>query len=66
MAAILRLRERASVLIVEHKAELILPICDRAYAMVNGKVAWTGAAQTLNNDVHLKARLLGVVEDEAA
>jgi ABC-type branched-subunit amino acid transport system ATPase component/ABC-type branched-subunit amino acid transport system permease subunit len=65
MVALLRLRERASVLIVEHKAELILPICDRAYAMVNGKVAWAGSAQALNEDENLKARLLGVVEEAA-
>ena len=47
MEAVVRLRERASVLIVEHKADLVLPMADRAYALVNGAVAWEGAQRTL-------------------
>jgi len=62
MQAVLRLRERASVLIVEHKAELILPICDRAYALVNGGVAWEGSAATLAADHALQHSLLGVTD----
>lgn len=60
MTAVLRLRERAAVLIVEHKAELILPICDHAFVLVNGAVAWHGAADALEADVVLQQRLLGV------
>jgi len=65
MAAVLKLRERASVLIVEHKAELILPICDRAVVLVNGTVAWQGDAAALAGDLALQERLLGVAEAAA-
>jgi branched-chain amino acid transport system ATP-binding protein len=60
MAAVLRLRERAAILIVEHKAELILPICDHAFVLVNGAVAWQGSAADLDADAVLQQRLLGV------
>lgn len=44
--------ERAAIPIVEHKADLILPMADPAYAMVNGGIA--------ENTV-LQSKLLGVV-----
>jgi ABC-type branched-subunit amino acid transport system ATPase component len=62
MQAVITLRERAAVLIVEHKAELILPICDRAYVLVNGAVAWEGHADVLAADVPLQENLLGVTD----
>jgi ABC-type branched-subunit amino acid transport system ATPase component len=62
MTAVAALRERASVLIVEHKAELILPLCDRACVLVNGTLAWEGAAADLAGDLRLQHRLLGVSE----
>jgi branched-chain amino acid transport system ATP-binding protein len=62
MTAVAALRERASVLIVEHKAELILPLCDRACVLVNGTLAWEGAAAELAGDMRLQHRLLGVSE----
>jgi len=62
MTAVLRLRQHTSVLIVEHKAELILPICDHAVVLVNGIVAWQGEAAALGADVALQERLLGVIE----
>ena len=61
MEAVGRLRERAAILIVEHKADLILPMADRAYAMVNGSIAWAGEAADLARDVGLQSKLLGVV-----
>ena len=61
MEAVEKLRERAAILIVEHKAELILPMADRAYAVVNGAVAWAGDAADLARDTALQSRLLGVV-----
>ncbi len=61
MEAVVKLRERAAILIVEHKADLILPMADRAYAVVNGAVAWTGDAAELAQDTALQSRLLGVV-----
>jgi branched-chain amino acid transport system ATP-binding protein len=59
--ALLRLRGRAAMVIVEHHAESVLPIVDRAYVLVNGQVAYEGNAQALEHDTALQARLLGVV-----
>ena len=42
MAAILKLRGRVAMVLVEHHAEQVLSIVDRAYVLVNGKVAWEG------------------------
>ena len=42
MTAILELRKRASLIIVEHDAAAILQIADRAYILVNGTVAFEG------------------------
>ncbi len=64
MQAVEKLRERASVLIVEHNADLVLSIADRAYALVNGRVAFAGAAAELARDRQLQARLLGVTREE--
>jgi branched-chain amino acid transport system ATP-binding protein len=58
--AVVRLRSRASLVIVEHNADLVLPIADRAYVMVNGQMAYGGSAQDLAADVALQAKLLGV------
>jgi branched-chain amino acid transport system ATP-binding protein len=59
--ALLRLRGRAAMVIVEHHAESVLPIVDRAYVLVNGQVAYEGSALALEQDTALQARLLGVV-----
>jgi branched-chain amino acid transport system ATP-binding protein len=66
MQALLRLRGRAAMLIVEHHAETVLPIVDRAYVLVNGRVAFAGDARTLEADAPLQARLLGLVQAEVA
>ena len=52
------------MVIVEHHAETVLPIADRAYVLVNGTVAFEGDAGTLEADHALQARLLGVVHAE--
>ena len=62
MAAIYKLRGRVAMVLVEHHAEQVLSIVDRAYVLVNGKVAWEGRAFDLAADPKLQARLLGVVE----
>ena len=49
------------MVIVEHHAETVLPIADRAYVLVNGAVAFEGDAGVLEADQALQARLLGVV-----
>jgi ABC-type branched-subunit amino acid transport system ATPase component/ABC-type branched-subunit amino acid transport system permease subunit len=64
MDALVRLRGRVSMIIVEHHAETVLPIVDRAYVLVNGRVAYQGSAKALEADAALQARLLGVVHQE--
>jgi ABC-type branched-subunit amino acid transport system ATPase component/ABC-type branched-subunit amino acid transport system permease subunit len=64
MDALVRLRGRVAMIIVEHHAETVLPIVDRAYVLVNGTVAYEGSAQALEADHALQARLLGVVQPE--
>ena len=63
--ALVKLRGRVSMVIVEHHAETVLPIVDRAYVLVNGRVAYDGSARELQADAALQARLLGVVQAEA-
>jgi ABC-type branched-subunit amino acid transport system ATPase component/ABC-type branched-subunit amino acid transport system permease subunit len=64
MAAILKLRGRVAMVLVEHHAEQVLSIVDRACVLVNGKLAWEGDAATLACDHVLQAKLLGLVEHE--
>ncbi len=66
MDALVRLRGRVAMVIVEHHAETVLPIADRAYVLVNGQVAYQGSARALEADAALQARLLGVVHAEMA
>ncbi len=66
MDALARLRGKVAMVIVEHHAETVLPLVDRAYVLVNGQVAFEGSAKTLEEDTELQARLLGVVHQEAA
>ena len=60
MDALAKLRGRVAMVIVEHHAETVLPLVDRAYVLVNG------TAKSLEDDPALQARLLGVVQKEAA
>ena len=60
MAAIVRLRRKVSLVIVEHHAESVLSIADRAIVLVNGEVAFAGTAAELAADEPLQAKLLGV------
>jgi ABC-type branched-subunit amino acid transport system ATPase component/ABC-type branched-subunit amino acid transport system permease subunit len=64
MNAIVRLRSRSSLIIVEHDADAILQIADRAYILVNGAVAFEGSAQQLAGDLALQARLLGLAHTD--
>lgn len=66
--AVVTLRERASVVIVvivEHQADMVLPIADRAYVLVNGRVAHESSAIALEQDPAAQAKLLGIVHDDA-
>ena len=60
--SLIKLRGRVAMIIVEHHAESVLPIVDRAYVLVNGQIAFEGDAGTLERDLDLQARLLGVVQ----
>ncbi|GGF04251.1 ABC transporter ATP-binding protein [Aliidongia dinghuensis] len=64
MEALVKLRGKVAMVIVEHHAESVLPIVDRAYVLVNGQVAFAGEAAALEQDADLQARLLGVVQGE--
>ena len=66
MDALARLRGKVAMVIVEHHAETVLPLVDRAYVLVNGQVAFEGSAKALEADPALQARLLGVVHADAA
>jgi ABC-type branched-subunit amino acid transport system ATPase component len=63
--AVVKLRERASVVIVEHQADMVLPIADRVYVLVNGRVAYENTADALAQDSATQAKLLGIVHDDA-
>jgi len=66
MDALVRLRGRVGMIIVEHHAETVLEIVDRVYVLVNGRIAYDGRAGDLRADAALQGRLLGVVHVEAA
>ena len=61
-AAVAKLTSRASLVIVEHHAESVLEMADRAYVLVNGRVAFSGTAEALAADQALQERLLGVTK----
>jgi branched-chain amino acid transport system ATP-binding protein len=66
MDALVSLRGKVAMIIVEHHAETVLPIVDRTYVLVNGQVAYEGTAQALEADTAMQQRLLGLVEAEFA
>jgi branched-chain amino acid transport system ATP-binding protein len=66
MEALVKLRGKVAMIIVEHHAETVLPIVDRAIVLVNGKIAFEGDAGVLERDHDLQARLLGVVQRDDA
>ena len=60
LAAIEQLRNKTSILLVEHKVDLVLDFADRAYIMVNGQISYVGDSMALQKDVEAQNRLLGV------
>jgi ABC-type branched-subunit amino acid transport system ATPase component/ABC-type branched-subunit amino acid transport system permease subunit len=60
--AVAKLTSRCSLVIVEHHAAEVLAMADRAYVLVNGRVAFSGDARVLAADVALQERLLGVTK----
>ncbi|ATR19503.1 ABC transporter ATP-binding protein (plasmid) [Roseomonas sp. FDAARGOS_362] len=65
MEAVAQLRHKASLILVEHHAETVLPIVDRATILVNGAVAYEGTAGALTADTAVQARLLGLADTSA-
>jgi ABC-type branched-subunit amino acid transport system ATPase component len=60
LAALEKLRDRTSILLVEHKVELVLDFADKAYVMVNGEIVHVGPSNLLQSDLELQSKLLGV------
>jgi ABC-type branched-subunit amino acid transport system ATPase component len=56
----MQLRQRASILLVEQRIGLALQVVDRAYIMVNGRIAYEGTASDLQQNKALQVKLLGV------
>jgi len=66
METLVKLRGKVAMIVVEHHAETVLSIVDKAYVLVNGAVALEGEAGKLGEDHALQAKLLGVVHDEGS
>jgi ABC-type branched-subunit amino acid transport system ATPase component len=66
MEALVKLRGKVAMIVVEHHAETALSIVDKAYVLVKGAVAFEGDAGKLGGDHALQAKLLGVVHDEGS
>jgi len=64
--AVAKLTARAALVIVEHHAQSVLGMADRAYVLVNGRVAYGGSAAELAADTALQEHLLGVTQGAAA
>ena len=60
LAALMRLKDRTSILLVEQKVDIVMQMSDRAYVMVNGRIAFEGAPSALHRDLELQQKLLGV------
>jgi ABC-type branched-subunit amino acid transport system ATPase component/ABC-type branched-subunit amino acid transport system permease subunit len=60
LAAIEQLRNKTSILLVEHKVDLVLDFADRAYIMVNGQIAYAGTSAALREDRETQTKYLGV------
>ncbi len=64
--AVQRISSRVGMIIVEHHAESALLLSDRAYVLVNGRIAYAGTSAALNEDSALQQRLLGVGQQREA
>ncbi len=55
-----QLRHKTSILLVEHKVDLVLDFADRAYIMVNGQIVYSGESRVLRDDMETQTKFLGV------
>jgi branched-chain amino acid transport system ATP-binding protein len=62
LQAVVALRGRMAIILVEHNAHVVLPIADRVCVLVNGNLAFDGPAAIFAADFPLQSRLLGVTE----
>jgi branched-chain amino acid transport system ATP-binding protein len=53
-----RLRHEIAMIIVDHHLDLALALSDRTVVLERGAVTWTGASQTLKDDLVLRRRIL--------
>ncbi len=60
LAAVMRLKDRTSILLVEQKVDIVMQMADHSYAMVNGRIAFEGSPAALYHDEELQQKLLGV------
>jgi branched-chain amino acid transport system ATP-binding protein len=63
MEALVKLRGKVAMIVVEHHAETVLSIVDKAYELVNGAVAFEGEAGKLVEDHALQAKLPFMTKD---
>jgi branched-chain amino acid transport system ATP-binding protein len=60
LATVRRLKEQGvASLVVEQNAEVALAVADRAAVLDRGRIAWSGDASALREDLALRRRLLG-------
>jgi ABC-type branched-subunit amino acid transport system ATPase component len=59
-SALLRLKGKRSMILVEHDAEMVMSLADRIYVLVNGRVAFDGTAVAFSQNTKLKDELLGL------
>ena len=53
-----RLRNEIALIIVDHHLDLALALSDRTVVLERGAVTWTGASQTLRDDLALRRKVL--------
>ncbi|MES2481316.1 MAG: branched-chain amino acid ABC transporter ATP-binding protein/permease [Pseudomonadota bacterium] len=58
--ALHRLKGQRSMVLVEHDAETVLSLADRIYALVNGRVVFSGTTAEFMADSSLRESLLGL------
>jgi ABC-type branched-subunit amino acid transport system ATPase component len=53
-----QLRSAIALIIVDHHLDLALALSDRTVVLERGSVTWTGASQTLRDDLALRQKVL--------
>ena len=53
-----RMRHEIAMIIVDHHLDLALALSDRTVVLERGAVTWTGASQSLKDDLALRRKIL--------